>query len=100
MLGDKIVGVERQNFVTLIKILTMDLQQRKIEFIQEFLKIKSEETILQLEKLLKKEKKKKIGKDYKPMTEEELNKQIDQSESDFENNRFKSTSELLSKYEK
>ncbi len=34
------------------------------------------------------------------MTEEELNKQIDQSESDFENNRFKSTSELLSKYEK
>ncbi len=54
MLGDKIVGVERQNFVTLIKILTMDLQQRKIEFIQEFLKIKSEETILQLEKLLKK----------------------------------------------
>jgi len=33
-----------------------------------------------------------------PMIEEELHKRIDQSESDFENNRFKSSAELLAKY--
>lgn len=77
----------------------MDLQTRKIEFVQEFLKLQSEEAISRLEKLLKKEKKTATGKDFKPMTKEELNKRIDQSESDFKNNRFKQTSELLSKYE-
>jgi hypothetical protein len=34
----------------------MDLQSRKIEFVQEFLKLRSEEAISRLEKLLKKEK--------------------------------------------
>jgi len=77
----------------------MDLQSRKIEFVQEFLKLKSEEAISRLEKLLKKEKKNVIGKEFKPMTEQELNKRIDQSESDFKDNRFKKSSELLSKYE-
>jgi len=33
----------------------MDLQSRKIEFVQEFLKLQSEEAISRLEKLLKKE---------------------------------------------
>jgi ribosomal protein L29 len=33
------------------------------------------------------------------MTQDELNKRIDQSESDFLNDRFKSSSELLAKYE-
>jgi len=77
----------------------MDLQSRKIEFVQEFLKLRSEEAISRLEKLLKKEKKNVIGKEFKPMTEQELNKRIDQSESDFKDNRFKKSSELLSKYE-
>ncbi len=76
----------------------MDLQTRKIEFIQEFLKLQSEEAIARLEKLLKKERKATVSKDLKPMTKEELNQRIDQSESDFRNNRFKRTSELLSKY--
>jgi len=77
----------------------MDLQSRKIEFVQEFLKLRSEEAISRLEKLLKKEKKNVIGKEFKPMTEQELIKRIDQSESDFKDNRFKKSSELLSKYE-
>lgn len=77
----------------------MDLQTRKIEFVQEFLKLQSEEAVSRLEKLLKKEKKSNIGKDFKPMTKEKLNERIAQSESDFKNNRFKRTSELLSKYE-
>jgi hypothetical protein len=80
-------------------LIEMDLQSRKIEFVQEFLKLRSEEAISRLEKLLKKEKKNVIGKEFKPMTEQELIKRIDQSESDFKDNRFKKSSELLSKYE-
>jgi hypothetical protein len=55
----------------------MNLEARKIEFVQEFLKLQSEETLSRLA----------------------LNKRINQSESDFRNNRFKSSSELLAKYE-
>ncbi len=73
----------------------MDLQSRKIEFVQEFLKIQSEEAISKLEKLLRKEKK----TSGMLMTKEQLNKRIEQSESDFKNNRFKSSSELLAKFE-
>lgn len=45
-------------FVSLIlelhKKIKMDLQTRKITFVQEFLKIQSEEVIIRLEKLLEK----------------------------------------------
>ena len=74
----------------------MDLQTRKLEFIQEFLKIQSEEAIERLEKLLKKEKK---SKQIDFMSEEALHKRIEKSELDFKNNRYKSTTELLDKYE-
>jgi hypothetical protein len=77
----------------------MDLEARKIEFVQEFLKLQSEETISRLEKVLRKEKKASNDQVFEPMTQDELNKRIDQSESDFRNNRFKSSSELLAKYE-
>lgn len=77
----------------------MDLQSRKIEFVQEFLKLQSEETVARLEKLLRKEKNSSTAKDFVAMTKEELNNRIDQSESDFKNNRFKRTKDLLFKYE-
>ena len=67
--------------------------------VQDFLKLQSEEGIFRLGNSLKKEKKNVIGKEFKSMTKKELNKRIDQSESDFNNNRYKKTSELLSKYE-
>lgn len=72
----------------------MDLQTRKIEFVQEFLKLQSEELIAQFENLLKKETQKKI----KPMSVLELNSRIDQSEDDFKKGKFKTSAELLSKY--
>ena len=50
----------------------MDLQSRKIEFVQEFLKVQSEEVISRLEKVLKKENKKSDQEDFKPMTIEEF----------------------------
>lgn len=77
----------------------MNLEARKIEFVQEFLKLQSEEAISRLEKILKKERNAAEERVFEPMTQEELNKRIDRSESDFQNNRFKNSSELLSKYE-
>jgi len=77
----------------------MNIEARKIEFIQEFLKLQSEKSISKLEKILRKEKSISDERNLEPMTKEELNRRIDQSESDFRNNRFKSSSELLAKYE-
>lgn len=74
----------------------MDIQTRKIQFIQEFLKLESEKAISHLEKLLEKEIQN--TPERKPMSIEELNARINKSEDDFKNGRYKSTSELLSKY--
>lgn len=76
----------------------MDLEARKIEFVQEFLKLQSEEAISRLEEILRKERKFIEERKFEPMTQDQLNKRIEQSESDFQNNRFKSSSELLAKY--
>ena len=77
----------------------MNLETRKIEFIQEFLKLKNEEVVSRFENLLEKERDLVIYPDHKPMTKEDLNKRIDQSEADFRNNRYKRSTELLFKYE-
>lgn len=73
----------------------MGIQARKIEFIQEFLKLQSEDAISRLENFLRIEKESNI----KPMTTQELDKRIDQSEADFEKNKFKSNTELKAKYQ-
>lgn len=77
----------------------MNLEARKIEFIKEFLKLQSEEIVSRLENILIKESSLTDNQRFEPMTKEELNKRINQSESDFRNNHFKSSSELLTKYE-
>ncbi len=77
----------------------MNLEARKIEFVQEFLKLQSEEAVSRFEKILKKEKNASDERVFEPMNQDELNKRIDKSESDFRNNRFKSSSELIAKYE-
>ncbi len=71
----------------------MNIQTRKIEFVQAFLRLENEESISRFEQLLKIEK-----KEFKPMTLKELNSRIDRSENDFKNNRFKTTKEILAKY--
>lgn len=76
----------------------MDIQSRKLEFIQDFLKLQSEEVIAQFEKLLKKAKNIEEENKLEKLTVEELNERISKSEDDFENKKFKTTSELLSKY--
>ena len=78
----------------------MDIQTRKIEFIQAFLKLESEEVISQFEVLLslKSDYVVKEDKDIKPISIKEFNKRMDKSEDDFENGRYKNTAELLEKF--
>ena len=77
----------------------MNLEARKIEFVQEFLKLQSEEVISRFEKILSAETKVSEEQFFKPLTQNELDERINKSESDFENNRFKTSSELLEKFQ-
>ena len=72
----------------------MDLQTRKISFVQEFLKIQSEEVVARMEKALKEEKKNIRGINMRPMTQKELNQRIDQSLLDSENSLLTENNDL------
>jgi chemotaxis protein CheY-P-specific phosphatase CheC len=78
----------------------MDLKTRKLELIQEFLKIQSEDVISRLEKILRKENKISENEDFKPMTIEEFNSRIDQSMEDSKNGRMIEARELKAKIDK
>ncbi|MFS4482323.1 hypothetical protein ACKGJY_04855 [Hyunsoonleella sp. 2307UL5-6] len=75
----------------------MDLQTRKLELIQAFLKIKSEDVITRLEKILKKENSNSEKEEFKPMTIKAFNLRIDQSMEDSANGKLTSAEELKSK---
>jgi len=72
----------------------MDLQTRKITFVQEFLKIQSEEVIIRLEKILEKEKERMTINNLSPMSLEDINKRIDQSMLDSQNDRLTENNDL------
>lgn len=72
----------------------MDIQTKKLHFVQEFLRLKDESLIDKLNNLLKKERKKKIKKELKPFNKKEFNDLIDSAESDSENGRLTSAREL------
>ena len=71
----------------------MSIATRKIKFIQSFLNLSNEKTLTLLESILKGE------GDFNPMSIEELNRRIDQSEEDFKQGRFKSQEDLVAQYE-
>ena len=73
----------------------MDLQTRKIQFIQEVLRLKNEKIIEKLEKILHQEKKKGMEEEFSQMTMEEFNALIDQAEDDSLNNRLFNAGEIL-----
>ncbi|EKB48598.1 hypothetical protein B879_02756 [Cecembia lonarensis LW9] len=77
----------------------MDLSNRKLLFIQEFLKINSEKTIAHLEMVLKHEVETNPVDELTAFTIEELEARVKQSEKDFLDGKFKTTKELLRKYE-
>ncbi|MES2545732.1 MAG: hypothetical protein V4548_12670 [Bacteroidota bacterium] len=76
----------------------MDLQTRKILFVQEFLKIESDKVISHLEKMLQKQTQ--THSEIKPITNQELQKRIDQSLDDSKKGRLTENSKLISEIEK
>jgi hypothetical protein len=67
------------------KNIKMDLQTRKLNLIQELLHVGNEEVVTKLEKILRTERKTQFEKNLSPMSEEEFNRSIDNSESDIKN---------------
>jgi len=78
----------------------MDLQTRKISFVQEFLNLQNEEIISLFEKLLKKEKNIISNSELQPMTLDEFNKRIDKSLEDSKKGRLTESIKLKSEIEK
>ena len=78
----------------------MDLERRKITFVQEFLRLQNEEIIGGLENLLRKKKIELLEKKLSPMSIEQFNHEIDQSLSDSENERVVSATDLKEKVKK
>jgi len=72
----------------------MDIQTKKLHFVQEFLRLKDENLIDKLNKLLKSERKKKFEKELKSLSKQEFNDLIDNAESDSKNGRLTSAQEL------
>ena len=73
----------------------MDLQSRKLEFIQEFLKIQNEDLMQRLENVLKNRKNYADDSDFQPMTVEELQSRIETALDDSKNGRMTSQEDLL-----
>jgi len=78
----------------------MDLQARKISFVQEFLRLKNEEIISGLESMLKKRKSEIYENELIPMSLDNFNKEIDQALEDSENDRVIKATDLKSKFKK
>jgi len=78
----------------------MDLQSRKISFIEEFLRVQNEEIISGLEKYLKKKKNELFEKNLKPMSLKQFNKEIDQALDDSANGSLIAVNDLKDKVQK
>jgi len=72
----------------------MDLQTRKIQFIQEFLKYANSNVLDKMEDLLRRERNKEFEKEIKPMTLDEYQHRIDTAFEDVKNNRVRSAKQL------
>jgi hypothetical protein len=72
----------------------MDLQARKIHFVQEFLRLNNENIISKFEQILHTEKKKLYSEKFSPMSLPDFNQIIDNSEEDAANGRVKEIHEL------
>ncbi len=77
----------------------MDIVSRKLSFVQEFLRISDEKILYNREQLLHSEKNKNALEELYPLTMDEFNKIIDQSEDDFQNGRITEARELFKKVE-
>lgn len=78
----------------------MNLEARKLSFIQEFLRLQNEEIVSGLENFLRKRKIDLIENDFKPMSMEQLNDEIDQALDDSKNERLTKATDLKAKIQK
>ena len=72
----------------------MDLQTRKIQFIQEFLKCANANMLAKFEGMLKQEREKAFEKEIRPMTLKEYEKRIEKALDDVKNNKVISARKL------
>ncbi|UGU17511.1 hypothetical protein LS482_06455 [Sinomicrobium kalidii] len=78
----------------------MDLEARKILFVQEFLRLQNEDIVSGLEKLLRKRKAELIEKSFKPMRMEQYDAEIDRAMDDSKNGRMIKATDLKAKIQK
>ena len=77
----------------------MDIQARKLHFVQEFLRVADDELVTKLEKLLLIERKKKLNMELDLLTLKEFNEIVEKSEEDFENGRVTEARNLIDQIE-
>ncbi|MDP3946867.1 MAG: hypothetical protein Q8Q51_13325 [Lutibacter sp.] len=78
----------------------MNLETRKLSFIQEILRIQSEKTISRLETILRKEKTLIEFENIQPMTMKKFNQRIDKSLEDSKKGKLTEISDLISEIDK
>ena len=78
----------------------MDLEARKISFVQEFLRLKNEEIVNRLEKLLHEQKVQLLDLEMKAMSLDQFNNEIDQSINDAAQGRIATSQDLKSRIQK
>ncbi len=76
----------------------MNIESRKLLFIQEFLRIQNEEIVMGLEKALKQWKSKQYEKELKPMSLEQFKNEIDQAMNDSREDNIVKATELREKW--
>lgn len=80
--------------IIITKKTIMDLQTRKIQFIQEFLKYANSNVLDKMEELIRQERNKEFEKEIKPMTLDEYEHRIAIAVEDVKNNRVRGASQL------
>ncbi|MDP5199524.1 hypothetical protein [Flavobacterium sp. DG2-3] len=78
----------------------MDLEARKISFVQEFLRLENEEIVTRLEDFMHEQKVELSDSEMKPMSIEKFNNEIDQSLNDAAQGRVISAKDLKSRIQK
>ncbi|HBS86530.1 MAG: hypothetical protein A2W91_20135 [Bacteroidetes bacterium GWF2_38_335] len=78
----------------------MDIVARKLNFVQEFLRISDDDLIDKLENFLRAERKKRFDQEFKPMSVDSFNEMIDKSEEDIKNGKVTEAKKLLKKVDK
>ncbi len=79
---------------------TMDLQTRKISFVQEFLRLQNEELVSLLEQILRRRKAELLEGTMVPMSMEQLNEEVDRALEDSKNDRVISAEDLKNEIKK